>query len=209
MIKRILLGFLFLSAPYGAVAKNLPLPSFPASFEVAEYQGKKGCIVDEPKYQFAVMQNEGLVAAGMHPLLETTGTEVHIMNFLYHPNKRYGYTLSLRKDGMQCVYNKILNMRLGDEVKNTPANTTFKRPITEQDCNFDTKAINLCGSYKSITARLSKAGYRYNWQGDLDERYKITLLSNETQSFYLKTDTLTSATIFIGLGEGAYKTYEF
>ena len=41
MIKRILLGFLFLSASYGIVAKNLPLPSFPASFEVVEYQGKK------------------------------------------------------------------------------------------------------------------------------------------------------------------------
>jgi hypothetical protein len=53
MIKRILLGFLFLSAPYGVVAKNLPLPSFPASFEVAEYQGRKGCIVDDVKYKFA------------------------------------------------------------------------------------------------------------------------------------------------------------
>jgi len=209
MIKRILLGFLFLSAPYGVVAKNLPLPSFPASFEVAEYQGKKGCIVDDPKYEFAVMENEGLVAEGMHPLLDTPTTGAHIMNLLYHPKKRYGYTLSFINDGMKCVYNKILNMRLGDEVKNTLVNTPAKRPVKEQDCNFDTKVVNLCGSYKSITARLSKAGYRYNWQGDLDERYKITLLSNETQSFYLKTDTLTSATIFIGAGEGVYKSYKF
>ena len=83
MIKRIFLGFLFLSAQYGVVAKNLPLPSFPASFEVAEYQGQKGCIPDEQNYRFAVMENEGLVTAGMHPLFATPEMGAHIMNLLY------------------------------------------------------------------------------------------------------------------------------
>jgi hypothetical protein len=209
MIKRILLGFLFLSASYGVVAKNLPLPSFPASFEVVEYQGKKGCIVDDVKYKFAVMENEGLVEEGMHPLLASPATGAHIMIFLYQPKKRYGYTLSFINDGMECVYNKISNVRFADTLKDKPPIFANKSPVTAQDCNFDVRVINLCGSYESIMARMKKADYKYNWQGDLDERYKLTLISNDTQSFYLKTDTQTSATIFTGAGEGVYKSYKF
>jgi hypothetical protein len=130
------------------------------------------------------------------------------MNFLYHPNKRYGYTLSLRKDGMQCVYNKILNMRFADAINDKPPIFANKSPVTAQDCNFDVRVINLCGSYESITARMKKADYKYNWQGDLDERYKLTLISNDTQSFYLKTDQQTGATIYTGVGTGTYKSYE-
>jgi hypothetical protein len=202
---------LALSVSFGALAQDnsdLPLPSFPASFEVAEYDGQKSCIPDDPQYQFAVMQNEGLVPAGMHPLLETTKTAPHIMNFLYSPDKGYGYTLSLKKDGMQCVYNKISNVRFSDELNNMFSTVSLKSPVTAQDCNFDIKAVNLCGSYEAVTGRLLKAGYQYNWQGSLDDQYKITLVSNDTQSFYLKTDTQTSATIITGVGRGAYKSYE-
>jgi hypothetical protein len=211
MIKRILLGFLFLSAPYGVVAKNLPLPSFPASFEVVEYQGKKGCIVDDPKYEFAVMENEGLVAAGMHPLLDTPTTGAHIMNLLYHPKKRYGYTLSFINDGMKCVYNKILNVRFADAINDKPPIFSNKSPVTAKDCNFDVRAVNLCGSYESIMARLIKGNYKYDWQGNIEGKYLLTLLSSSSvnQSFYLKTDILNGATIIIGGGKGVYKAYEF
>ena len=44
-------------------ARELPLPSFPASFEVAEYQGQKGCIPDATKFKFAGMEKDSLVKA--------------------------------------------------------------------------------------------------------------------------------------------------
>jgi hypothetical protein len=202
-------GVLALGVTFSAQAQDeLPLPAFPASFEVAEYQGQKGCIPDDKRYKFAVMENEGLHLAGMHPLLDTAKTGVHIMNFLYQPEKNYGYTLSYRNDGKQCIYNKVNDVRFGDELTNIFTTVSVQSPITAKDCNFDVQAINICGSYEAVTGRLKRAGYEYDWQGTLDSDYKLTLMTKGEQSFYLKTDGGTGATIITGVGKGAYVPHD-
>jgi len=203
-------GLLALGLSFNAQAQNdLPLPAFPANFEVAEYQGQKGCIPDDPNYQFAVMENEGLVTAGMHPLFATPEMGAHIMNFLYQREKNYGYTLSLKKDGKQCVYNKVSDVRFKDELSNLFQLASVKSPITEEDCKFDVQVINICGSYEALTGRLLKAGYEYDWQGTIENKnYTLTMMTNDKQSFYLKTDSKTGATIIVGGGEGLYKPFD-
>jgi len=209
-IQKILLelAFLALCLPVSAQSqiKVLPLPAFPASFEVAEYQGQKGCITDDTRYKFAVMENEGLHLAGMHPLLDTAKTGVHIMNYLYHPKKNYGYTLSFKSDGKQCIYNKINNMKFRNRVT-TNLFSDVEHKVTEADCNFDVKAVNLCGSFKAVTTRMTKAGYKFDWSGNIGNGFTLTLISKSEQSFYLKTKDSTAATIITGVGKGAYKHY--
>ena len=188
-------------------ARELPLPSFPASFEVAEYQGQKGCIPDDTKFKFAVMENEGMVIAGMHPLIDTAKTGVHTMHFNDNPRKHYGYTMSFRDDGKQCIYNKIENVRFGNNVQNS-LYEDIKHEVTANDCNFDVMVINICGSFKSVTTRLTNAGYKFDWSGHLSPQHSLTLLTKDEQSFYLKTDRKTGATIITGVGKGAYQAYE-
>jgi hypothetical protein len=212
---------LALSVSFGALAQAERTPDLsfiPDSFEVAEYKGKKGCIGEDPELEttFAVMRKEGLFMAGGHPKIMTANTGPHTMNFIYQPEKKYGYTVSVkkdrtseRKDGtVMCVYNKISNVRFADELNNIFTTTSIKSPVTAQDCTFDIRMLDKCGSYEAITARLVKAGYQYNWQGDLDQGYKMTLMSDKNQSVYLKTDMQTGATIFTGLGQGTYKAFE-
>lgn len=191
--------------------KSLPFPSFPASFEAAYFNGKYGCIPDDARYQFAVMKNEGLVLAGMHPLMETAQTGVHIMNFLYHPDKNYGYTLAFRNEGTQCVYNKVTDVKFKSELTNvfSTVNSSSQSPITADDCNFDIKAVNICGSFEAVTGRLTKAGYEFDWSGNINNGdYRLSLMTKGNQSFYLKTDAGNGATIIMGVGKGAYVAYE-
>ena len=196
----------YLYIPAHIDAKELPLPAFPANFEVAVYKGQQGCIPDNDKYQFAVMENEGLVAAGMHPLIATAKTGAHIMNYLYQPKKNYGYTLSIKKDGKQCIYNKIKNMKFKNEVT-TNLFSDVNHKVTKSDCDFDVKAVNLCGSFKAVTTRMTKAGYQFDWSGKIAKGYTLTLITKGEQSFYLKTKNSTAATIITGVGKGAYKHY--
>lgn len=205
-ISVLLLNFCFSHSTF-AQDRKLPLPAFPASFEVAEYQGQKGCFVDNTRMKFAIMENEGMYLAGVHPLLDTSKTGVHIMNFIYHPDKKYGYTLSFRNDGKQCMYNKIHNMKFKNGVTaNLFSDVNHK--VTEADCNFDVKAVNLCGSFKAVTTRMTKVGYQFDWSGNIANGYTLTLITKGEQSFYLKTKNSTAATIITGVGKGAYKHYD-
>jgi len=54
----------FLSPVASAQSKHLPLPSFPANFEIAEYKGNKGCIPDDTDYITAVAINAGTTLKG-------------------------------------------------------------------------------------------------------------------------------------------------
>ena len=187
--------------------KQLPFPQVPASFETVSYKGQPGCIPDEQQYLFAVMNNEGLFLAGAHPLLDTPDTGAHIMNFVYHPSSNYGYTLSFRNEGVICVENKIENMKFKNNVT-TGIFDGVKHQVTKADCNFDVKAVNLCGSFKAVTTRMTKAGYKFDWSGNIANGYTLTLITKGEQSFYLKTKNSTAATIITGVGKGAYKHYD-
>ncbi len=197
---------LYFCLSVNAQAKELPLPAFPANFEVAEYQGQKGCIPDDNKYQFAVMENESLVPVGFHPLMDTPQEGPHLMNVLYSKSGNYAYTMSKKLNGMRCVYNKIENIRFGIAVIND-LYKDIKYQVTDVDCHFDTKIINMCGSFKAVTTRLTNAGYKFDWSGTLSSQYRLSLLTKDEQSFYLKTDQKTGATRFIGVGTGAYEAY--
>ena len=191
-----------------AAPTNLPFPSLPASFEEAKYHSKKGCIQDDKRLQFAVMKNEGMIPAGVHPLMDSPEVGVHVMTLIYSPTKNYGYTLSNKNDGMQCIYNKLENMKFENDVADSLLKVDEATKITPSDCRFDSMAINLCGSYESVTARLIKAGYQFNWQGDLGKNFLLTMLSKDQQSFYLKTDLANGATIITSVGKGKYQPYD-
>jgi hypothetical protein len=205
MIKRILLGFLFLSAPYDVVAKNLPLPSFPASFEVAEYQGEKGCIPNSLEYRFAVTENEGMANIGRHSMLSTASEELHIMELLHNLSGSYGYMMSNKADGKLCISERMNNLKFRSQVE--VPETQHSEVFNTKDCSFTPSVINLCGSFEHISGRLIKAGYRYDWQAKKINGNILTMLSGSPaeQSWILETSYETGATIFVGAGKGEFK----
>ncbi|MEC7702018.1 MAG: hypothetical protein VX740_07765 [Pseudomonadota bacterium] len=196
-----------LSVSFGAQAQDeLKFPSFPASFETATYQGQQGCIPNDDRYEFAVMKNEGMERVGGHPLLETRKDGLHVMSMMYNAEKGYGYTLSIKGDGMICVADKYETMKFSDELSNvftTVANVT-KSPLTPADCEFADKAVNICASYEALTAKLINGGYHYDWQGQRADGKTVTMMSGADQSFQLMTDNSTGATIITGIGKGEF-----
>tara|TARA_Y100000815_G_scaffold20223_1_gene17292 strand:- start:1070 stop:1756 length:687 start_codon:yes stop_codon:yes gene_type:complete len=200
-----------LSVSFGAQAQDeLKFPSFPASFETAEYQGQKGCIPNDDRYEFAVMKNEGMERVGGHPLLETRKNGLHVMSMMYNAEKGYGYSLSIKGDGKMCVTDKYVSMKFSNQLSNnfTTIAAKTKSPLTPEDCNFAEKAVNTCGSYHTLTNKLVKRDYRFDWQGTRADGKIATMLSGENQSFLLLTDAKTSATIIIGIGKGEFDYYK-
>ena len=209
MIKRIFLGFLFISAQYGVVAKNLPLPSFPASFEVAEYQGQKSCVPNDPKYRFAVMENEGMTNVGRHPMFSPPQEGAYILVIMYNQEQHYGYIMSNRADGKLCVVKKISNLELQEKATLLNFNKMNEIDLIKaNECTFEPQVLNLCGTFKQLSERLTKAGYRYDWQAKNEDGNIITMLSGKGQSWILTTHAQTGATIFTGAGKGEFKFSE-
>lgn len=182
-------------------AKELPFPSFPANFEKATYQGKKGCIASNSKYKFAVMTNEGLKNYGSHSMYSTPKEGTYVLDMVYNHVKGYGYILSRKGDGKICVSELISDLKK----RITPSLLSNDSTIETKDCSFSAAVLNLCGTFKQLSERLTKAGYRYDWQAKNEEGNIITMLSGTGQSWILTTHAQTGATIFTGAGKGEFE----
>jgi hypothetical protein len=201
-------GLLTLSFSMAAQSqtKELPFPSFPASFKVAEYKGQKGCIVDDFRAIFAVAKNEGLDFIGLHPQVETPKDGVYIMDVLYSKENGYGYIIENRGHEKRCINQKLTNLSSQNDVSLKPVK--ISKTIETTDCTFDPQILNLCGSLQQLSNRLLKAGYSIDWQAQNEDGNINTMLSGTGQSFILTTHAKTGATIFTGVGKGEFKFSE-
>ena len=198
-------GLLALSLSFNAQAQEkLPLPSFPASFEAAEYQGQKGCVPNDPQYRFSVMENEGMINVGSHPMLSTPQVGAHIMVMMYNQDKDYGYMMSNKADGKLCVTQKINNVKFHDQLNLIKVH--HSEALKPEDCTFAPQVLNLCGTFEQISGRLSNAGYSLDWQAENINGNTITMMSGTNQSWILTTNKDTGATIFTGAGKGEFSS---
>ncbi|ATI01965.1 MULTISPECIES: hypothetical protein [Cycloclasticus] len=190
-------------------AKELPLPAFPATFEDAVYNGEKGCIPNDPKYRFAVMENEGMTNVGRHPMLSIPREGAYILVMMYNKELHYGYMMSNKADGKLCVVNKIHYLESQEKATLLNFNKVTEIDLIKtNECTFEAQVLNLCGTFKQISERLTKAGYRYDWQAKNEDGNIITMLSGAGQSWILTTHAQTGATIFTGAGKGEFKFSE-
>jgi hypothetical protein len=197
MIKRILLGFLFLSAPYGVVAKNLPLPSFPASFEVAEYQGKKGCIPDNSKFNAAVAENAGTKTIGWQRAIQSQKNGKYHAILEYNIDADIGYILADKQDGKLCVIDTI--SKFSYKTAGTFKQVMFKGEITNNQCSeINYRFDGICGSFLTLLSKLKKNGFELQWQAKNKEGNILSILSGNGKTYELTTDKITNATVLTG-----------
>ena len=199
-------GLLVLSLSFGALAQDqsdLLLPAYPASFEAANYGGQKGCVPDNAKYIFAVMENEGMVYLGRHPKMDTTKSGLHFMDLMYNPDKGYGYTMSNIGNGMQCVTQKLTSFKFHNDLN--LMKVKHSGAIKPEDCAFEPPMLNLCGTFEQISGRLTGGGYSQNWQAINEQSNAVTMFSGTGQSWLLTTNHFTGATVFTGAGKGEFE----
>jgi hypothetical protein len=197
MIKRILLGFLFLSAPYGVVAKNLPLPSFPANFKVAEYQGQKGCIPKVSGFMTAVAENSSTKFIGSQLVMQSPKNGKYHVVLQYSETTDVGYILVDKQDGKLCVIDTI--SKFSYKKVGSFKQVDFQGEITDGQCNqINNRFDGICGSFKTILKKLQKNGFELQFQAKNEEGNILSILSGNGKTYELTTDRISNATVLTG-----------
>ena len=152
------------------------------------------------------MENEGMSYLGKHHRMDTPRIGLHLMMLMYNSDKDYGYLMSNVGDGMDCVAQKLINLKFHKKINFK--DMSLSQEIKPEHCNFEPPMLNLCGTFKQLSERLTKAGYRYDWQAKNEDGNIITMLSGTGQSWIITTHAQTGATIFTGAGKGEFKFSE-
>ncbi len=202
-------GLLALGLSFNAHAQNdLPLPAFPANFEVAEYQGQKGCVPDDSDYITAVSINSGAFLKGTQLVMQSPKDGKYNEVFYYNYLLDEGYLLSDKQDGKLCVIDKVTNLSFG--TAGTFNQVVFDGEITKRHCDQTPYRFEgVCGSFNSLSAKLTANGFDLQWQAlDSDGNIK-TLLSGNNKTYVLTTNTNNNATVLTKVStHGEYINYE-
>jgi hypothetical protein len=189
----ILVGILCLSFDIMSNDK-LPLPSFPANFEVAEYEGSKGCIPDDPTYMTAVAENAGTKWIGIQQATQSLKNGKYHAIIQYNAKKDIGYILADRHKGNMCLIEMFSNFSYMQTGKFEQV--AYRGLITKNMCSLIPYSFKgICGNFTLLSSKLIKNGFELQWQAKNIEGNIITLLSGKNKSYVLTTDRNSNATV--------------
>jgi hypothetical protein len=186
-----------LSVSFGALAQDnneLIIPGVPANFEVAEFQGQKGCVPYDQDYVLAVSINSGTKVKGTQLAMQSPKNGMYNEHLFYNENKGFGYILSDKQDGKICVIDKVYDVSFGST--GSFDQVVFDGEITKNLCDkIPYRFEGVCGSFNGLTSKLSTKGFSLQWQG-LDREGNIkTLLTSQDKTYVLTTDSTSNATV--------------
>lgn len=175
-------------------ASELPLPSFPANFEVAEYKGQKGCIPGDSDYMTAVAENAGTKWVGTQKATQSPKNGKYHSILEYNADKDIGYILADKGSGKYCLIDKISDFtykKIG-----TFQQVKFLGIVTKKMCAAIPYSFQgICGNFKTLLTKLVKNGFELQWQAKNRDGNILTLLSGKGKSYVLTTDKISNATV--------------
>ena len=188
--------------------KKLPHPRLSANFEVAEYQGQKGCILNNGKYIAAISINSGAFLKGALRSVQSPRDGAYHETFFYNENEQVGYVMSNKQDGKLCLVDKIEDVSMG--AAGAHSQVVFEGKISKAQCDqIPNRFEGICGSFKTLSAKLISKGFKLLWQGVDKSGHIKTWLSGNDKTYVLTTDKNNNATVLTGVSnDGNYKLYQ-
>ena len=198
-LKNIFLILFPLSLPFDATAQSkLPLPSFPSSFEVSEYKGKKGCVPNHAKYIISVATNLGARFKGIQESMQSPKVGKYNESIYFNKVTKTAYIMSNIKDGKLCLVDIVTDISIGAAGTFTQVN--YDGAITKQQCDqIPYSYEGTCGNFNQISNALIAKGFNLLWQGkDIEGNIK-TWMSGNGKTYVLTTNYSNNATVFTAL----------
>lgn len=198
-LKAILLVLFPLSISFDAIAQTkLPFSSFPPSFEVAEYKGKKGCVPNNAKFITFVATNLGARFKGRQESMQSPKVGKYNESIFFNKVTRTAYIMSNIKDGKLCLVDIVTDISIGASGTFTQVN--YDGAITKQQCEqIPYSYEGACGNFNQISNALIAKGFNLLWQGkDMEGNIK-TWMSGNGETYVLTTNYSNNATVFTAL----------
>lgn len=202
-------GLLALGLSFNAQAQNeLPLPAFPANFEVAEYQSQKSCVPNDAKFITAVSINSGANLIGTQDSMQSPRDGAYHESFFFNEVSGVGYVMSNKQDGKLCLVDKLNDVSIGKA--GSYQQVVYEGEISKIQCDqIPYRFEGICGNFNSLSSKLTSKGFNLLWQASDVEGNIKTWLTGNGKTYVLTTDSSSNATVLTGVSQsGEYQLHE-